>query len=345
MEAYERDLIVYELFLGYKEYKVKEGLVLRIHDPSLQQLYKSQVVYKETYRDALVKNNLTTDESVELLEAEGIWSLEKEKTLEQLPKEVEELKIKIFKNFRQITVREGYRQDLRNLENQFTELMQEKMQYNYVTCEGLATYARLNWLIENTVTFEDGRPYDWIEVGVSTVLSYVTKHLLSDSKAREISREEPWRSIWASSSKVGTEIFNKSAPELTQDQKSVIGWSRLYESIHESPECPNADVIKDNDAFDGWLIQENRKRDKDKKTKSLDDGLSDKVKNSDEIFIMADDQEEIEEIYDLNSEQSRFNIAQRQKAIKVASEKGKTAHDLDFMDVRTRIAQEQKGIR
>tara|TARA_B100000676_G_scaffold117798_1_gene117269 strand:+ start:4484 stop:5521 length:1038 start_codon:yes stop_codon:yes gene_type:complete len=345
MEAYERDLIVYELFLGYKEYKVKEGLVLRIHNPSLQQLYKSQVVYKEAYRDALVKDNLTSEESVKLLKAEGIWSSEKEETLEQIPNEVEELKIKIFKNFRQTTVREGYRQDLRNLEDQFTELMQEKMQYNYVTCEGLATYAKLNWLIENTVTFEDGRPYDWKEVGINTVLNHVTKHMLSDSDARKISREEPWRSLWASSSKEGSSIFDRPIIELTQEQKSVVGWSKLYENVQESPDCPSKEIVEDDDAFDGWLIQENRKRDKDKKTKSLDDGLSDKVKNSDEIFIMADNQEEIEEIYDLNSEQSRFNIAQRQKAIKVASEKGKTAHDLDFMDVRTRIAQEQKGIR
>ena len=76
MEAYERDVIVYEMFLGYKEYRVKEGLILRVHRPSLQQIYKSQLVYRETYRDALVKNNLTTQESVELLKAEGVWSSE-----------------------------------------------------------------------------------------------------------------------------------------------------------------------------------------------------------------------------------------------------------------------------
>ncbi len=54
--------------------------------------------------------------------------------------------------------------------------------------------------------------------------------------------------------------------------------------------------------------------------------------------------QDIEDIYDLNTDRGRFDIAQRQKAIKNASEKGKTAHDLDFMDVRTKIAQEQKGI-
>ena len=59
---------------------------------------------------------------------------------------------------------------------------------------------------------------------------------------------------------------------------------------------------------------------------------------------MADSKEDIEDIYDLNTDRGRFDIAQRQKAIKNASEKGKTAHDLDFMDVRTKIAQEQKGI-
>ena len=345
MEAYERDLIVYELFLGYKEYKVKEGLVLRIHDPSLQQLYKSQVVYKEAYRDALVKDNLTSEESVELLKAEGIWSLEKEKSLEQIPNEVEELKIKIFKNFRQTTVREGYRQDLRNLEDQFTELMQEKMQYNYVTCEGLATYAKLNWLIENTVTFEDGRPYDWEEVGTNTVLNHVTKHMLSDGDARKISREEPWRSLWASSSKEGSSIFNKPIVELTQEQKSIVGWSKLYENVQESPDCPSKQIVEDDDAFDGWLIQENRKRDKDKKQKSLEEELPDKIKNSEEVFIAATTQEEIDEIHDLNSEQAKWNIKARHKVISDANEKGNLAHDLDFMDVRTKIAQEQKGIQ
>jgi hypothetical protein len=345
MEAYERDVIVYEMFLGYKEYRVKEGLTLRVHRPSLQQIYKSQLVYKETYRDALVKNNLTTQESVELLKAEGVWSSEKEKILEQIPKKAEELKIKIFKNFRRNAVREGYRQELRNLEKEFLDLSQEKSQYQYVTCEGLATYARMMWVTENTVTFEDGQPYDWNEVGIVGLMNYFSQKQLSEKEIREIARNEPWKSTWSCSGKNSEELFGVKANELTFEEKNLIGWSRLYDNIQESPECPSEDVINDDDAFDGWLISENRKRDKDKKVKSLDDGLSDKVKNSDEIFIMADSQEEIEEIYDLNSEQSRFNIAQRQKAIKAASEKGKTAHDLDFMDVRTRIVQEQKGIR
>ena len=122
--------------------------------------------------------------------------------------------------------------------------------------------------------------------------------------------------------------------DLTPDQKNVIVWSKMYDNVYENPECPNEEVIKDDDLLDGWFIYQQEKH----KEEALKNDIQDRVTNprmtgAQEVAIMAYNQEDVENINKLNSPVARRNKADRIKTVK---SKGK-ATDLDFRDKQMEI--------
>jgi hypothetical protein len=69
-----------------------------------------------------------------------------------------------------------------------------------------------------------------------------------------VARTDPWRGVWAAR-RAEAGVFGKPACDLTDEQRSVVGWSLLYDGARECPDCPPDDVLTDDDAFDGWLIK------------------------------------------------------------------------------------------
>ena len=88
--------------------------------------------------------------------------------------------------------------------------------------------------------------------------------MLGESEIRELARSEPWKSIWSSSKNEGV-LFGKRAIELSEEQKHLIMWSTMYDSIGESPDSPSDKIIADDDMLDGWLILQRREREHNKK--------------------------------------------------------------------------------
>ena len=79
-------------------------------------------------------------------------------------------------------------------------------------------------------------------------------------------------------------------------------------------ECPADSVFEDDDMFDGWMIDQRRTRESDQKQKQVDTmkNISDKAQ---EVFLFAPTREDADNIYNLNDEDSRRKIQQRQKFI------------------------------
>jgi pyruvate dehydrogenase complex dehydrogenase (E1) component len=90
---------------------------------------------------------------------------------------------------------------------------------------------------------------------------------------------------------------------LTDDQRTLIGISQMYDRVYEHPECPNDDILEDDDALDGWMIIQKRKIEKDKKQQQID-SMNPKLKNAQEVFIMANNSNEADEVVSLNSSES-----------------------------------------
>jgi hypothetical protein len=95
----------------------------------------------------------------------------------------------------------------------------------------------------------------------------------------------------------------------------------MYDSAYQHPECPPDTVFEDDDMFDGWMIKQRRENEKNKnknRTEKMLEGR--KLDKAGEVFIMANSQEEAEQIYGLNDNNARHIIKERNQVILQSTE-------------------------
>ena len=168
---------------------------------------------------------------------------------------------------------------------------------------------------------------------VSHIINLYIRSLCADSEVREMSRTDPWRSIWSVGKAEGS-VFGKPSCELTEQQKALASWSRIYDSVNESSESPPEEVVKDDDMLDGWLISQHREAEDNKKKKGADEQSSG-VKGN-EVFIFADSPKDASRIYSMNDAQGKSIVKQREKQV----EKHKKVKVEEFLDSKLEMQQQ-----
>lgn len=94
----------------------------------------------------------------------------------------------------------------------------------------------------------------------------------------------------------------------------------MYDSAYEHPECPPDNVFEDDDMFDGWMITQKRENEKNRNKNRTEKMLEGKKLNkAGEVFLVANSQEEAQNIYNLNDANSRNIIRERNNIIKDGS--------------------------
>jgi hypothetical protein len=160
---------------------------------------------------------------------------------------------------------------------------------------------------------------------------HVGSNLISIEDYKNVARSEQWKAVWNSNK---NNLFNKSAYDLSDEQKTLISISNMYDRIYEHPECPGDDVINDDDILDGWMIYQRNKADKIKK-QNIAQEIANKHKNAKEIFIVAD-KEDVNDIFDLNSSVSSSIIKQRRGLIRNSKE---GVDEVNLPDVQMELLQ------
>ena len=333
MKHYEEQYLLAKVLLGYKIIHWK-NLTLHIKPPNIRQNYLAQKIFAEAYEEALLLGVFTREEMLDLMIKEGIWSDEYELELQKNERSIEDEKVNIYSNFLVPSMREAHRARLKELQNRRIQLHTRKHANDHADCEGIATYARWNWLIENTTTDEDGNPYNFEDIDVSYVLRLSNSDEISPEDIRRISKNSDWQSMWMNSGKSPEAIFRRPVTEFTRDQSDLISWTRLYDSIDESPEKPPRNVIDDDDAIDGWLIKNKREREKQEGQSRFEE-IAGKHQNADHVLVPARSKEEAQKIYDLNGPEGKMNVESRLKTVKESSEEGdNNVHHTKFEDVK-----------
>ena len=329
METHEREYLVSQIIYGGKIIEFKD-LTLIVKPLTIEQQYFAQRVFKKVYDEALLSGVYTKDEILEVMKDQGVWSDEEEEEIEQTRKSMENVKVEIYKSFFNPSKREKIRDKLKELQKKQFKLLSKKHANDQNNCEGIATYAKWNWVIENSTYTENDDKYDFSDFGVATVLRKYNENNLDLDQFRELARTDPWRSIWAASP-TPESVFKRAASEMSPDQQNLLSWTRLYDSFAESSEMPSDEIVNDDDAIDGWLIEQRRKREKDKNKFKLD-GYDDKHQGADEVYVMASSKEEAAEVYNMNDAQGRMTVKSREKTVKEAD--GEHVNHRDFRDVK-----------
>lgn len=342
MEQYEREYLIARIITGYIRYPVTESLVLRIYSTTPDQNYVANEVYNKAYNEAALIDIVSGEEMLKQIEEMGIWTKEEEEMLVQIPKDIEEWKVQIYNALHDTDKKNRLKKYLRRAEEVLIEVYSKKTCYDHYTREGMATYARTIWTVENCTRYDNEEIYDWEDIGVSSGLSFFKDNLVDEKVLRELARTEPWRSMWVTNKKVGRTLFHNDKYMLTDDQKSLILWSNMYDNIHESSESPADEVMEDDDMLDGWLIIQRRKRNKQQNEKMIDDKTdNEKISQSDEVFVMARSSSEAEKINEANDVQSRMVKRSRENRINASDQV--TEHK-DFQDVKLELRQQQNEL-
>ena len=253
-------------------------------------------------------------------------------------KQIEDHKVKAFEFYYKTRDLVNIKMVLRALEKELLKYKSKKHTLDHISCEGVASFARSIWIISKTVYNVDKTPYDWSRHSISSLMDYYNSNQISSDQFRLVARSEPWRSMWNIGKKQGN-AFGKSACELSKDQISLSSYSSMYDNVYESSEAPDEKVIEDDDCLDGWFISQRRQYDRQKKKKQSEDLIKNpKIANSQEIFLVAKDQEEASRIYDINDPMVRSIIQDRQNTIKSSD---KQIRFQEFNDIKQDIAMDR----
>lgn len=331
MNKHERDFFVSRIDLGYLHFPSDDGLLI-IKEPTKEHIYEAQFVYN-SYLDLDTFNSVHME--VLLLNTNMINEDDQFDYL-NIPKQLEDLKIDIFKNFDGDTKR--FRADYEKLENRFHEVLNKKHAWDSYTAEGIAALAKTYYLIEKN-TYKNGQLYDFENVSLEQVLLYYKKNYIDDTKMRLLARTDPWLSIYDNRS--GGKIFEQE----TDDQQRLLSYTNMYKNIREHGDCPKEAIINDDLALDGWVLYQRRERDRDKAREQLDKKLNPKVAQAQDVYVPSakdtfgksyfGNYEKAKEIDNLNDEQAKNIKKQRMKQTE-----GKVLSVTELQDIKNKVQME-----
>jgi hypothetical protein len=315
-------------YVNYKNYKLK------VLQPTIEGELDLNEVYLSSYYRASQDGLKTEEEMLQWMVDHDLWSIEEDEKMEKISKDIEKLKREIYNARNNQHLRETIRSYIRTAESALRKLEDKKNFYHSNTCEGVASSDKMFAFIEQN-TLWNNLIYDFKDENgpsISYVLNSYYSQILPERTVRYLARTEPWRSFWLLHSSNLLNLFNNNSRELSVDQRNVFIWSKMYDSVYESMDCPSDFVIEDDDMLDGWFLLQKEKREKAKAENELN-SLSEKTKNADEVFLIPKSQQDLDRINSMNDTQAKMVKKQRETLIK---QKG-TVSQLDFMDEKLKI--------
>lgn len=343
MEAWERDQLVSRIVAARTRYRLGDRAVV-VAWPGRDARAMAADVYADTYREADLRGIPAADEAVLRLIERGVLSPVDHERLGKIPGLVDDLKVSLWEGWARSDARDAIRKGIDGLRREADRIGLVQHSHSHATRESAAMAARARFLTGCSILLGGDEPYwadpllDWERPDgiVDAVLERMARDRPGEAEFRELARTEPWRSTWESAKHAGRGVFDAASCDLSDDQRALVRWSSHYDAIHAHPSRPADSVIDDDDALDGWLIVQRRKREADSARGLLDGIRSDKIKNADEVYIVARGAEGVAEVERLNDPLAAATKKQRMGHLK---NKGR-AGELEMPDTRMRLQME-----
>jgi len=306
--------------------KLRDQLII-VNQPDAQTTYLADSFAQQIYEEAFQDNVFLQEELEDLIIKNEWWTDEQETMLIEIPKQLEAMKVDYFNNFFRTEKKEKTKKAIKELGSVFEDLQRIKYGLFNYTCESLKTHAYTMFIIQECTTDQYGNKLDKDYFNPQFIYSKYNEELLDDKEIRRVSKSHEWRLIW-NSKKTGNALFSFPACDFTDMQKSLINWSRVYDSIYESPDMPSDEIIEDDYAIDGWFTAQRNKRDDERKQSAKDT-----LPKTGEVFVMVKNKEDAKNVYNMNTQEGKATIQSREKELK---EKG-SLEEHEFSHVQTKL--------
>lgn len=318
MNDFDAESTLYRVLTGYY-YIVVNNIRYKILSPNIYSKYLAHNTYLSILNDYKYEDGWITEKNINnILKIYNIWNDTKEKHLSDSKDLLDKTKIQYFLNFNTSSIKSQIKKAIDNLNKTINSLYNEKYSLNYLTLENYAQNIKNQILVssmiyndDNTRVFEsdiDNIDTDLLEKFIREIYN----HSLGQETIKKLARHEIWRSYWGSNK---DKIFPGSVSDWTDEQRSLVNFTRTLDTIREHLEAPEEDIMNDDDALDGWMLYQHEKAIKEKKQKHIAEKYGLNNKNAQEVFILANNQEEAKEIFSLNDLNTMREIKEMKKTV------------------------------
>ncbi len=291
---------------------------ITIRPPELQDVIDSYDAYMEAFEEARSDGLMDSKELDTFMLVTEAWTDIDDEAVKTVEKSIEESKLELYEKYLNDDFVKVNRKRLRRQEKLLSTLLSKKNSMYMQSAEQYAEMSRLLFIVKKCCI---DSAFD-IDDNIDDLIVAYQKNILSDTEIRELCRTEPWRSLWSMAEKSGIRLFINEEP--TINQRNIVLWSRTYDSVHESMDTPPKEVIDDDDFLDGWFIKQRRKREAEANKKATEDSLkNEKIRDSENVFVMANNKKEAAAISSANDEEAAFIKRQRAKQLNT---QGKLKH-------------------
>lgn len=296
-----------------------QGILYEIGQPSPQDLYYANRLYEQVYESTLFEGLYSRSELETILATQSLWTKTDEDKLTKLEEKLEEFKVEIYVSRLDPVKVKNLSISIKNTITQMAGLYERKHSLDHLGAEGYANMIRRQYLIKQTVKVDNSRllnensNFSLLE----EVFLTIAEAQAGPEELRELARTEPWRSYWEISKPIP---FSSHPSTWTEDQRTLVKFSKMYDSVFAHPECPPDDVIANDYMLDGWIILQNKEKEREQAKSSNEDVVNQNVAKHNEIFIMAKNPEHAKNIEKMNDGQGKLIKKERQAAIKSKGE-------------------------
>lgn len=322
MEQNKREKLITNIVSGVV-YCSLAGKTYLIHESSSIDKIIAEQVYEDKLKEAELRGVNSNEKMVSELASIGHWTVNEQAELDTIPKRLENLKVQLYQSYFKYKGRDPIRKQLERMKKQYVKLLNKRDSLKKESAEGIGTLFKNKHLICSNVTDEHLNPLwksgEYLKQDAKLIDILVQKYMVNrvdDDDLRELSRTEPWRTLWSVAKAEGS-LFGIPAIMLTAEQKNLVMWSRIYDNVFESPDCPPDEVIEEDDMLDGWLITQSRKRDDERKS-AHSFGGDKKGPAGQEVFLFADSEEDAERIKNMNDPQGQMIMKQKMASLQKA---------------------------
>lgn len=341
MDSKNIEYLIHRILSG-KNIFTYDNTQYELHKPSLSLRLQSDLIYRNTYENNLFNDFWLLEDIPSLAIDIGILDYGYKKQLEKIEKNLENEKVELYRNFLDIAKKKRHKNRIENIKSNYNSLYSSIHYLDYISLEHYCEKIKNEFLIINSLYRSDTKELVFknqnIEYNLfNNIISEISATIIHIDIYKQIAKNEYWKSLWSNNK---FNIIDEPVNEWSDEQKTLFNISIMYDKIYEHPECPTDDIIADDDALDGWMILQKRENLKQKQEKGVDTMLSDKVKNSSEIFLMAPNKDQANSIRELNSEQSLRRL--QQKVDFVTSSEG-PVKESQLPDVKKQIIEQLKG--
>ena len=313
MSPHVRDYFVSQIRTG-ASYISYEDKTIKIFTPTPEESVELNMHYSRILDESIKAGTMTKAESKVFMLERGIWVQEDEDIRSAMEMNLKTLKKEAYNNRKNILAVDAIRKSIDNTRDILYEKTIKLNRYLDRTAEGLAIMSAGKEHIR-MCSYSGEDIVDFESVSIDAIYSLYQRTMLREEQLRHLCKTDPWKTIWyLNQSSFQPIFFNKNNRDLSYNQQNMVIWSRMYDSVYESIECPEDYVIDDDILIDGWFIVQKEKRDSEQAKRGIENSRP--SHNADEVYVVTKNNEEAKRVNSINSNFGSMIKKQREGQIK-----------------------------